>query len=73
MTTSEMMTLAIDCGGLSLKASVLDGAGTLHAQPIKIPTPYPLSPTRLIEAFEPCEYGSPMTEETRRRLFPMLP
>jgi polyphosphate glucokinase len=51
MTTSEMMTLAIDCGGLSLKASVLDGAGTLHAQPIKIPTPYPLSPTRLIEAF----------------------
>ena len=28
---------------------------------------------RLIEAFEPCEYGSPMTEETRRRLFPMLP
>ena len=28
---------------------------------------------RLIEAFEPCEYGSPMTDETRRRLFPMLP
>ena len=47
-----MMTLAIDCGGLSLKASVLDGAGTLHAQPIKIPTAYPLSPKRLIEAFD---------------------
>lgn len=28
---------------------------------------------RWIEAFEPCEYGSPMTEEARRRLFPMLP
>ncbi len=28
---------------------------------------------RLIEAFEPCEYGSPLTDEARRRLFPMLP
>jgi LmbE family N-acetylglucosaminyl deacetylase len=28
---------------------------------------------RFVEAFEPCEYGSPMTEEAKRRLFPMLP
>ncbi len=28
---------------------------------------------RWIEAFEPCEYGSPLTEEARKRLFPMLP
>ena len=28
---------------------------------------------RWVEAFEPCEYGSPLTEETRKRLFPMLP
>jgi LmbE family N-acetylglucosaminyl deacetylase len=28
---------------------------------------------RLIEAFEPCEYGSPMTDEAKQRLFPMLP
>lgn len=28
---------------------------------------------RYIEAFEPCEYGSPMTEEAKKRLFPMLP
>lgn len=28
---------------------------------------------RLIEAFEPCEYGSAMTDEARSRLFPMLP
>lgn len=28
---------------------------------------------RYIEAFEPCEYGSPMTAEVRRRLFPFLP
>ena len=28
---------------------------------------------RFIEAFEGCEYGSPLTIEARRRLFPMLP
>lgn len=28
---------------------------------------------RYIEAFEPCEYGSPLTDENRKRLFPMLP
>ena len=28
---------------------------------------------RWIEAFEPCEYGSPLTEEARKRLFPMIP
>ena len=28
---------------------------------------------RFIEAFEPCEYGSPLTEDAKRRLFPMLP
>ncbi len=28
---------------------------------------------RYIEAFEPCEYGSPMTDGDIKRLFPMLP
>lgn len=28
---------------------------------------------RLVEAFEPCEYGSPMTAEKERELFPFLP
>lgn len=28
---------------------------------------------RHIEAFEPCEYGSPLTSENVKRLFPMLP
>jgi LmbE family N-acetylglucosaminyl deacetylase len=27
----------------------------------------------LVEAFEPCEYGSPLDEQARRRLFPFLP
>jgi polyphosphate glucokinase len=45
------LTLSIDCGGLSIKASVLDDEGTMHAQAVAVPTPYPLSPTRLIEIF----------------------
>ena len=42
-------TLAVDCGGGGIKASVLDAAGTLHAPPLRVPTPYPLPPERLVE------------------------
>jgi len=42
-------TLAIDCGGGGIKASVLDGAGTLRAPAVRVPTPYPLPPSRLVE------------------------
>lgn len=28
---------------------------------------------RYIEAFEPCEYGSPLTDANKKQLFPMLP
>lgn len=38
-----MTTLAIDCGGGGIKGSVLDENGTMRAQPIRVPTPYPLS------------------------------
>lgn len=31
------------------------------------------SKIRYIEAFEPCEYGSPLTEANKKILFPMLP
>ncbi|NMR18905.1 ROK family protein [Cellulomonas fimi] len=41
-------TLAIDCGGGGIKASVLDGAGTLRAPALRVPTPYPLPPDRLV-------------------------
>jgi len=46
----EPFTLAVDCGGSGLKASVLDAAGTMHAPRIRIPTPYPLPPSRLVDA-----------------------
>lgn len=42
-------TLAVDCGGGGIKASVLDAAGTLHVPPVRVPTPYPLPPERLVE------------------------
>ena len=41
-------TLAIDCGGGGLKASVLDETGTMRAQPIRVPTPYPLPPSLFV-------------------------
>ena len=43
------MTLAVDCGGTGLKASVLDEAGTLYAKPLRVPTPYPLSAARFLD------------------------
>lgn len=42
-------TLAIDCGGGGIKASVLDAAGTMHAQPMRVPTPYPLPPALFVK------------------------
>ncbi|WP_326551237.1 ROK family protein [Micromonospora sp. NBC_01813] len=42
-------TLAIDCGGGGIKASVLDETGTMRARPIRIPTPYPLPPPLFVE------------------------
>jgi len=41
-------TLAVDCGGGGIKASVLDAAGTQRSQPVRTATPYPLPPKRLV-------------------------
>ena len=48
-TVPVTMTLAVDCGGTGLKASVLDESGTLHAKPIRVPTPYPLPIDRFLD------------------------
>lgn len=42
-------TLAIDCGGGGIKGSVLDGTGRLLAERIRIPTPYPMDPTKFVD------------------------
>ena len=42
-------TLTIDCGGGGIKASVLNADGAMLAEPIRVPTPYPLSTSLFIE------------------------
>lgn len=45
----EQLTLSVDCGGLGIKASVLDSAGTMRIPAVHLVTPYPLSPSRLVK------------------------
>jgi polyphosphate glucokinase len=42
-------TLAIDCGGGGIKASVLDEQGTMRARPLRVPTPYPFPPALFVK------------------------
>ncbi len=42
-------TLAMDIGGSKMKASVLDAAGAMVVEQVRIPTPYPLPPARFVE------------------------
>jgi len=42
-------TLAIDCGGTSLKASVLDASGELLVEALRVPTPYPMTPAGFLD------------------------
>ncbi|WP_022867529.1 ROK family protein [Schaalia vaccimaxillae] len=44
----DEMTLAVDCGGGGIKASVVDSRGTMVAPPKRTPTPYPLPPELLV-------------------------
>ncbi len=46
------LTLSVDCGGGGIKASVLDQHGTMVAPSLRVPTPYPLPPEKLIETVE---------------------
>jgi polyphosphate glucokinase len=46
---ADLLTLAVDCGGSGIKANVLDDAGTAHAEPVRVRTPYPLPPDLLVE------------------------
>jgi polyphosphate glucokinase len=45
-----LLTLVVDCGGTGIKGSVLDDGGTPHAKGVRIATPYPLPPERLLDA-----------------------
>lgn len=47
--TEHPTTLAIDVGGTGLKASVLDSAGTLMSDRVRIKTVYPCPPAQLVD------------------------
>ncbi|GIG19474.1 putative polyphosphate glucokinase PpgK [Cellulomonas chitinilytica] len=61
-TAADPFTLAVDCGGGGIKASVLDAAGTLHAPAVRVPTPYPLPPDRLVETIAQIADGLPRAD-----------
>ena len=46
------LTLSIDVGGTGLKASVLDANGAMVADRVKVATPYPLTPDKLVTTLE---------------------
>ena len=47
--TPQAKTLAIDVGGTGIKGSVLDGAGKLTAERVRVATTYPMEPGRLVD------------------------
>lgn len=58
------LTLSVDCGGGGIKASVLDKRGTMVAPSLRVPTPYPLPPEKLIEIVE--DFRTEFKPETDR-------
>lgn len=46
---NDVKTLSIDVGGSGVKATVLDARGEMVADRVRIPTPYPCPPEKLIE------------------------
>jgi len=47
--TDGLRTLTIDCGGSGLKATVLDADACMLTERVRVPTPYPCPPGRLVE------------------------
>lgn len=62
MSDDGPLTLGVDCGGGGIKASVLDAQGTMHAQPTRTPTPYPLPPDRLVATIAALARALPAAE-----------
>ena len=60
---SRPQTLAIDIGGTGLKASVLDASGKMVEAHVRLPTPTPLSPAKLVETL--VKLTAPLTSYDR--------
>ena len=56
------LTLAIDCGGGGIKASVLDESGTMRHQPVRVPTPYPLPTSLFVETLVGLQQSLPKAD-----------
>ena len=46
---TDLHTLAVDVGGTGIKATVLDPVGEMVAERLRVKTPYPARPTRVVE------------------------
>lgn len=58
-TSQARTTLAIDVGGTGLKTSVLDDDGNMEHDRVRIDTPYPLSPDKLVTVLSDLVKGLP--------------
>lgn len=56
------LTLAVDCGGGGIKASVLGPTGTMKAPAVRTATPYPLPPQLLIDTIKDLASYLPTTD-----------
>lgn len=56
------LTLAVDIGGTGLKASVLDATGAMVADRVRVPTPYPIPPHKLVSSLQSLVAQLPETE-----------
>ena len=45
----DVVTLAVDVGGSGVKAALLDRDGTMVSERVRVDTPYPCPPPRLVE------------------------
>lgn len=57
--TPNLKTLAIDIGGTGLKASILDAKGKMITERLRVPTPTPCGPKKMIETL--AELVQPLT------------
>jgi polyphosphate glucokinase len=51
--------LCVDVGGSAIKGATVDSDGSLLAERIRIPTPYPLTPQKLVAVIADLAQGSP--------------
>jgi polyphosphate glucokinase len=56
---ADVKTLAVDIGGTRLKASVLDRAGKMLVEQVRIDTPYPCPPEVLVESLSRLTHDLP--------------